>query len=120
MYNKEWNKIKKELDRYLPEGVSIQYEGHITDKFPQLSPICTDPDYIKGFVFSIRVGPFNLQNQTEMNLCLKQLMDKLSDMKYDVEEHPFGYICDNQNTWYVRYKKPFTYLYLTDDEEWNT
>lgn len=123
MYYKEWNKIEKELSEYLPKNVSIRYEGYITDKFPEIrlagadEVFYTDPDYDKGYTFSILVGPFDLHNKPEMNLCIKHLIGKLSDLKYAVEECPFGYIRDNQNTWHIHFKKPFTHLYLTDGEE---
>jgi hypothetical protein len=122
MYYKEWNKICKELSGYLPNGVSIHYERQITNKFPEIrfsgktETFYTDPDYNKDVVLSILVGPFDLHNRAEMNLCIEQLMGRLNDLKYDVEKYPGGYIFNDQNTWHIRFKKPLTYLYLTDEE----
>ena len=123
MYKKEWNVIQKELSKYLPEGVSLRYGGTVTTKFPEIRPIggketyYTDPDYDKGAMLSIVVGPFDVHDRVKMNLCIERLMMSLTNLKYDVDRHPNGFINHEGNTWDIWFKKPHTELYLVDEED---
>lgn len=123
MYKKEWDVIQKELSKYLPKGVSLRYDGIISTKFPEIRPIgapetyYTDPDYDKGAVLSVAVGPFDIHDQVKMNLCIERMMMVLAELKYEVDRRPHGFINYEGNTWYIWFKKPHTELYLTDEED---
>ena len=123
MYKKEWNVIQKELSKYLPEGVSLRYDGIITTKFPEIRPIggtetyYTDPDYDKGAILPITVGPFDKNNPEGMNICMKRLADELRALEYDVLNQPYGSVYGDQVFCHISFKKPLTYLYLTDEED---
>ena len=123
MYCKEWNVIKKNFVKYLPEGVTVHYVGRITNKFPEIRPIegpesfYTDPDYDKNAILSILVGSFETYKKDEIELCIKNLISKLEELKYDVIERPDNFSLDSQGRCRIWFKKPITYLYLTDDSE---
>lgn len=121
MNKKEWNVIQKELNKYLPKGVSLRYDGIISTKFPEIRPVrapetyYTDPDYDKGSILRITVGPFDTDNPEEMNICTKHLADELGALEYDVLNHSYGSVYEDQVFYHISFKKPLTYL--TDEED---
>ena len=126
MYRAEWNKIERELKKYLYADATINYAGYIYDEFPRILPTgsvdsyYSDPDYNKNAPLAVVVGPFDKKDEISMNLCLENLMNALERLEYTVDRHPHGGIRNGQVTWNICFKKPNTYLYLTDDEEGNS
>ena len=126
MYRTEWNKIEKELKKYLYTDATIKYAGYIYDAFPQIlqtgsvDSYYSDPDYNKNAMLAVVVGPFDEKDEITMNLCLEKLMNALERLGYAVDRHPHGAIRNGQVTWNICFEKPITYLYLTDDEEGNS
>lgn len=125
MYRAEWNKIEKELKKYLYADATIKYAGYIYDEFTRMLPAegmdeyYSDPDYNRNAVLTVLVGPFDEKDELSMNQCLENLMNALEQLRYVVDRHPHGRIINGQITWDICFKKTITYLYLIDEEEKN-
>lgn len=116
MYKTEWEYLKKQIEKIMPQDVKAVYCGAISkeltvphfiydEKEGKPHTRHDDSDYDAGSVWKISVGPFDVSKPTETKSHLKQLWELLEELGYSVLDEPFGRITDGWEVWTICFKR---------------